>query len=203
MTFLKLLSTKQKVVICFVLAIAISTGYFLMQIDKHERALLGRDWLDPVPGDVWDKYVTRRDEYSKIVKQYVDNNQDLLGVLKELRTQRSTDFKPYIPDEEYFTAKPDDNTWLELTRNHPGYLERKDAIAADLRARTPGTPPTPYNPPKPVIQQGITSLYRYLAATDGILILSLILFLVLHKEVPGKPIATEKEGVESCPNKNA
>ena len=96
------MNAKHKIIICVVSAIIISTGYFLYQIDLHEKALLSKEWLNPVPTSIYQTF----------------------------------------------------------TQNQPEYGMRQEKQ----------------------IQQNIQSMYRSLAAIDGILVLSVILFIVFYKD---------------------
>lgn len=182
------LAKKQSIAICFVLAIIIFLSYFLYQIDKHERALLGQDWLNPVPRDVWQKYLKDKYDYDRKIEKYIVENQDVITLIK---TFSQTDPMPpalskthLTPDSRIFVIAPNRILSKEHENNFKFFYpsEYKRWVAIYLDVGLPVKEPKPSNPPKPVIQQGISSLYRYLFAVEGVLVLSLFLFLNMYKE---------------------
>jgi hypothetical protein len=62
------MSIKNIIVVCFIVAIAVCSGYFLYQIDLHEKALLGQAWINPVPNDIWQKYLVDKQTHEENVK---------------------------------------------------------------------------------------------------------------------------------------
>ena len=190
MTILKNLSLKHKIIICLIFAITISTGYFLWQIDHHEKALLGTEWLNPVPTDVWNSYLAAKQSYNNKLTDYLKNNKGLTALIKNYHERdpaRPRWASMYVEDSRIFMVPRKDILSLqmlnEFKNDHPEEDKTWVNIGLDL-IFTNIVAPIPTNPPKPVIQQSINSLYRYMAAIDGILVLSLVLFLVLYKDNP-------------------
>jgi hypothetical protein len=185
------MSIKNIIVVCFIVAIAVCSGYFLYQIDLHEKALLGQAWINPVPNDIWQKYLVDKQTHEENVKKQVDANQDVIKLIRIYKTiDNGGKQKPdWIVDNDLIVIQRGPKTILSeqvraaFAASHPEEYNRWIKTGLDLIWTAPSAP-HPHNPPKPVIQQRIQSIYRYLAAVDGVLILSLILFLILYKEIP-------------------
>lgn len=178
----KYVTIKHKVAILIVFIIATSTGYFLWQIDRHEKALLGREWLIAVPVDLWNGYIQKEQEYNRLLDTYIVNNQDIIVQVKRYQLKGTT---PLTSDraimEGPMPAIISVPQFFDMIKRQPEVHKKWSAILADTKARKP-VAPQPSNPPKAVIQQSIQSLYRYMIAIDSVLLLSLLLFLILYKE---------------------
>jgi hypothetical protein len=181
------LNKKLKISVAFLVLIGFVSGYFLWQIDRHEKALLGKVWLIEVPSDVWKKYLDDKESYPKVLESYKSNNPEIVKLVEEYRIASRRQAKTEL--EKLLLATPIDGADFSLSfegqmqfkRDHPREYQTWNAIVYDLKSRI-YPPPTPQNPPKPVIEQSIKSYYRCMLLIDGILMLSLIVFLMTYKE---------------------
>ncbi|HMM21816.1 MAG TPA: hypothetical protein PKA10_13945 [Selenomonadales bacterium] len=181
------MNKKFKIALIFILGIVIISGYFLWQINRHEKAMLGQEWLIPVPPNVWSKYLADREKYPKVLASYKNNNPELLVLLEHYR-KVSQNKATSLVDSIYYSisSSPIDffvpnNVQMQFKREHPKEYETWNAIVYDLRSYDYPSP-IPQNPPKPVIQQSINNYYRLLVATDAILVLGLIVTMLIYKE---------------------
>jgi hypothetical protein len=195
--------------LCFLLLTAIFSGYCLWQIDRHEKALLGREWLNPVPVAIWHKYLREKEEFDKLAKSYIANHPDIVSLIEEYRN-RQQDIMPVNPkidwsnpnfinsmlenilEEIRFNSNIPDQLSLAKSKQkyfqqeHPSEFNTWRAMIDDLNKHNYETP-YPSNPPTPVIRQSISSYYRYMMIGDAILILGLITFLLTYKEKAVNP----------------
>ena len=169
------------IAIIFLALISIFTGYFLLQIDRHEKALLGQVWLNPVPTDKWKEYVTKKENYEKKIVFYKNNNPQIIELVREYNGRYKTSIYEMLNDNtslEVYSKQGQSTFSIE----HPEEFKIWRAIMLDLILEKPINVPTPSNPAKTIIQQSINNYYRYMIAGDCILLLSLIVFLVLFKD---------------------
>ena len=185
---------KIKVAFIIIACIVLNSGYFLWQIDRHEKALIGQEWLNSVPYNVWNKYVKDKDTYEKSLRLYKENNTELVNLIAEYnnketnKTIKNKGFVPFTVHDAmlYMTEIPgfemSKTSQLELSSSNPEEFKIWEAIMVDLKNKKPKDVPAPTNPPKALIQQEISSLYRYFIFIDSILLISLIIFVALYKE---------------------
>ncbi len=190
------MNKKISIAIVFVLAVACVSGYFLWQIDRHEKALVGQAWLNPVPSLEWKAYLSNKDTYDKFVKTQLDNNRDLVDLVKEYNSRRSSsavygflDFqwefsKGVVPKELQLRGFAADQ--LKSERNKE--FQQWQKVVNEIESYKYDTP-VPSNPPPAAINQSISALYRYMAMLDSVLLLGLVLFLWLYKE----PVSCKKD----------
>jgi hypothetical protein len=173
--------------IMILVLIAINSGYFLWQIDRHEKALLGQEMLIPVPREDWIKFMRERDEYWIKVFRIEKENRDLIDLIDQYKKQDKYPSK--LSGFEYFTYRESDIlspvSGFSFKHDNPQQYDNWKHIYSNLFLdRAFLIEPKPTNPHRLIIQQSISSLYRYMIMFDGILVLSLILFLFLYKEPP-------------------
>lgn len=204
------MSRKIKIAFIFILMITLSTGYFLWQIDKHEKALIGQEWLNPVPYTVWLDYKYKKYSYERLVEKYKHNNPELMQTISQYqkKDKKLVDdvFNPFEPTlNEIFDQLPTPYTFVPtppdfylntsastaLSKENPEQYKNYSTILKDINDRK-YTVPTPSNPPNYVIRQSIRSLYRSMATIEAILLLAFITFMVLYKEIN----STKLEGTE-------
>lgn len=177
------MNKKLVIALCFVTAIAITSGYFLWQIDKHEKALIGQDWLNPIPYSVWQKYLTDKADYEATLARYKTNNTDILNDVQEYKSKYKGTLDDFLNQLSSFRRDfylPKDAEAAYSVQKPDNYQRWKE-IVNDLDKKKYNTP-VPSNPPRQVILQSLHSLYRYLIAIDGTLFIAMIIFLLTYKE---------------------
>lgn len=190
------MNKKINIAIIFILAIAFVSGYFLWQVDRHEKALVGQAWLNPVPSSEWKAYLSNKDTYDKFVKTQLDNNHDLVELVKTYNGRRTSgpidDFLnlyriypgDFIPKELQLLGSA-----KELLRSEQNKeFQQWQKVVNEIESYKYDTP-VPSNPPPAAINQSISALYRYMAMLDSVLLLGLVLFLWLYKE----PVSCKKD----------
>lgn len=181
------MTQKLKIAIVSLTIITIVSGYFLWQIDRHEKALLGQEWLNPVPYLTWQKFLTEQKNYEKAVRntetEYA-NIITLIDGIKQSDSQKPPLSKMYT-GSLYFTAAPKDylsiHGFYKFVTAYPNEYQQFGEVKKELEKIKP-IEPKPSNPPKPVIQQAINSYYRSMITVDAISIIGLVVFLVFYKD---------------------
>jgi hypothetical protein len=84
------MNKKLSISLCFIFLISILSGYCLWQIDRHEKAILGREWLNPVPVMTWRKYLREKEEFDNLAKSYINNNQDIIAFVQDYQSRQKT-----------------------------------------------------------------------------------------------------------------
>lgn len=175
------MSRKIRIAFIFILMITLTTAYFLYQIDKHEKALIGREWLNSVPYTVWQNYLYKKQTYDKLAETYAHNNPELMKIIENYQKQGGKFNNNHVnfPISPLFRLPLKGD--LDLLLYHPEENKIYEAILQDLKAHEYAIP-VPSNPPTYAIQQSIRSLYRSMATIEAILLLAFITFMVLYKE---------------------
>lgn len=198
------MTKKMKIASVLLLAIAIVTGYYLWQIDRHEKALLGQEWLNPVPRQEWQAYLRNKETYEKTAEHYRANAPDVIAKAQHFRrlqhltnALKGNNASTFLDKLDYdLKGIPEDFYVPPVSENSfkssdPEMFKKWQDIIYDIRSKKYLTP-QPTNPPKPIIKQSLDSLHRQLLAIDGILTLGLIVFLMAYKE-PSEPLKKNKE----------
>lgn len=175
------MTTKIKISLIFMVIIFLSTGYFLWQIDKYEKATLGQGWINEVPHATWQKYLSDRAAFEKSKTDFIKQNPHIFDVIEKYKFKNLKVEKR----EAYLSMRLDhimSSLDVFLFKNeHPEEYKKFRDFALDLIFKEPSEP-KPSNPPRPIIHQSINSFYRYMIAVDSLLILGLVVFLYLYKE---------------------
>lgn len=179
---------KLLILMSFVLLIAIVSGYYLWQIDKHEKALLGREWINPVPYTVWQKYLQNKDVHESVLARYKSTNPTILHLIQNYRQKYKITLDDLIQTSHEFRGEFNipKSSETAFAKEYPEEFKNWQTIVLDLDSHR-YTTPQPSNPPKVVIQQSINSYYRYMALLDGVLILCLILTAIFYKQGGSSP----------------
>lgn len=182
------MSRKAKIAFCIILLMALNSAYFLWQIDRHEKALLGQVWLNPVPHAEWREYIDKKSRYEQQLKSIEQNNQDVLAAVRKykkikpdpddiLESLRYNKGYVGLPDELYLSNFKQ----TIFVKEQPELFKKWQDIVADFE-KYKYRIPIPSNPPYQVIKQSISSLYRYMFMIDAVLLLTLVTCLFLYKE---------------------
>ena len=170
--------------------LTLNSAYFFDQIDKHERALLGQEWLNPVPYQDWKYYLKTKNEYEKMITYYSENNFKIINSVRDynlnaISSSNNKDMKSTLNSFVSKNHQPFDmskTAQANYLNSNPSEYKVWQSIVFDLNEKKPKSIPTPSNPPKPIIQQEINSLYRYLILLDSVLLISLLSFLTIYKD---------------------
>ena len=198
------LNTRLTISLLLILLISVVSGYFLWEIDRHEKALNGQVFLIRPSQEKINKMEQKKQDYWDTLNKFKEQNPQVMtyvNIYKDLKDQSDYNMTDLLfaqikePDkivrsDSYFCylhlpteLQMTQTGCNKLINSHPESGKLYVEIVNEMRKRFKDAFPNikETNPPKAQIEQSIKTMYRSMIAIDAIILLCLGLFLYLCK----------------------